>query len=99
MAPSTATAKDDNTYSPGLKIGRRALAAPNGHWPHRGGRFRRSTPNRTRTCNLRFRRPMLYPIELWVQWPARKSADGHRLSQATDAENAARVRESGLRAS
>ncbi len=24
----------------------------------------RSTPCRTRTCNLRFRRPMLYPIEL-----------------------------------
>ena len=23
-----------------------------------------NTPHRTRTCNLRFRRPMLYPIEL-----------------------------------
>ena len=28
-----------------------------------------STPNRTRTCNLRFRRPMLYPIELWAHKP------------------------------
>jgi acetyl esterase/lipase/integrase len=26
-----------------------------------------STPSRSRTCNLRFRRPMLYPVELWVQ--------------------------------
>ena len=26
-----------------------------------------STPHRARTCNLRFRRPMLYPIELGVQ--------------------------------
>ena len=26
-----------------------------------------STPNRIRTYNLRFRRPMLYPVELWVQ--------------------------------
>ena len=26
----------------------------------------RSTPHRARTCNLRFRRPMLYPIELGV---------------------------------
>ena len=25
-----------------------------------------STPNRSRTYNLRFRRPMLYPVELWV---------------------------------
>ena len=25
-----------------------------------------STPHRIRTCNLRFRRPMLYPIELVV---------------------------------
>src|SRR5438876_1366879 len=25
-----------------------------------------STPSRSRTCNLRFRRPMLYPVELWV---------------------------------
>ena len=25
-----------------------------------------STPSRSRTCNLRFRRPTLYPIELWV---------------------------------
>ncbi len=24
----------------------------------------KTTPHRTRTCNLRFRRPMLYPIEL-----------------------------------
>ena len=27
----------------------------------------KSTPKRARTSNLRFRRPMLYPIELWVQ--------------------------------
>src|SRR5262249_21007322 len=26
-----------------------------------------STPGRIRTCNLRFRRPMLYPVELQVQ--------------------------------
>ena len=26
-----------------------------------------STPNPIRTDNLRFRRPMLYPIELWAQ--------------------------------
>ena len=36
----------------------------------RFGRFRnawiRSTPRRIRTFNLRFRRPMLYPVELWV---------------------------------
>ena len=25
-----------------------------------------STPKRSRTSNLRFRRPMLYPVELWV---------------------------------
>ena len=29
----------------------------------------RSTPHWTRTSNLRFRRPMLYPIELGVQLP------------------------------
>src|SRR5436309_1614869 len=27
-----------------------------------------NTPERIRTSNLRFRRPMLYPIELRVQW-------------------------------
>jgi hypothetical protein len=27
----------------------------------------RSAPHRNRTCNLRFRRPMLYPIELGVR--------------------------------
>jgi hypothetical protein len=27
----------------------------------------RNTPHRVRTCNLRFRRPMLYPIELGVR--------------------------------
>ena len=26
-----------------------------------------STPNPIRTDNLRFRRPMLYPIELWAR--------------------------------
>ncbi len=26
--------------------------------------FRRNTPGRTRTCNLRLRRPLLYPVEL-----------------------------------
>jgi site-specific recombinase XerD len=26
-----------------------------------------STPNRSRTYNLRFRRPMLFPVELWVR--------------------------------
>ena len=26
----------------------------------------RNTPSRSRTYNLRFRRPMLYPVELWV---------------------------------
>ena len=34
---------------------------------HSGGRSGESTPSRARTCNLRFRRPMLYPIELWVR--------------------------------
>jgi hypothetical protein len=29
--------------------------------------FFSSTPRRIRTCNLRFRRPMLYPIELGVR--------------------------------
>jgi integrase/recombinase XerC len=29
-------------------------------------RFEGSTPGRARTCNLRFRRPMLYPVELQV---------------------------------
>jgi len=33
----------------------------------RGGRKKRSTPKWARTTNLRFRRPMLYPIELWVR--------------------------------
>ena len=28
--------------------------------------FKHSTPSRIRTYNLRFRRPMLYPVELWV---------------------------------
>ena len=30
------------------------------------GAGEQSTPSRSRTCNLRFRRPMLYPVELWV---------------------------------
>ena len=29
--------------------------------------FLSSTPDRSRTCNLRFRRPLLYPVELRVQ--------------------------------
>src|SRR5262249_38736776 len=29
-----------------------------------------STPGRARTCNLRFRRPMLYPVELRARAPA-----------------------------
>ncbi len=29
--------------------------------------FKLSAPSRIRTYNLRFRRPMLYPIELWVR--------------------------------
>lgn len=29
-------------------------------------RRKSSTPKRIRTSNLRFRRPMLYPVELWV---------------------------------
>ena len=33
-----------------------------------------STPHRARTCNLRFRRPMLYPIELGV--PDRSARQG-----------------------
>lgn len=31
------------------------------------------TPNRSRTCNLRLRRPTLYPVELWAQ-PMRQGA-------------------------
>ena len=42
-----------------------------------------STPDRSRTCNLRFRRPTLYPIELrvqlifrsWARWPAGQVAN------------------------
>ena len=33
-----------------------------------------STPNPIRTDNLRFRRPMLYPIELWAQRTIKKYA-------------------------
>ena len=29
-----------------------------------------STPNRSRTCNLRIRSALLYPIELWVHFIA-----------------------------
>ena len=33
----------------------------------RPARTRRAgTPSRTRTCNLRLRRPLLYPVELWA---------------------------------
>ena len=32
------------------------------------GEAEENTPRRARTSNLRFRRPMLYPIELWVRW-------------------------------
>ena len=31
----------------------------------------KNTPDKTRTCNLRFRRPTLYPIELRVHVPGR----------------------------
>jgi hypothetical protein len=31
---------------------------------------RKGTPDRTRTCNRRLRRPVLYPIELRAQWAA-----------------------------
>src|SRR5687767_4228788 len=34
-----------------------------GQWESRDGW---NTPSRIRTCNLRFRRPLLYPVELWV---------------------------------
>jgi hypothetical protein len=33
-------------------------------------RIEETTPGRARTCNLRFRRPMLYPVELQVQMPS-----------------------------
>ncbi len=26
------------------------------------------TPSRARTCGLRFRKPTLYPTELWARW-------------------------------
>ena len=37
-----------------------------------------STPNRSRTCNLRIRSALLYPIELWVQiWYRRPDSNRH----------------------
>jgi hypothetical protein len=52
----------------GLDMGRRCTPDATRCRPlHPDGRTIESTPSRTRTCNLRFRRPMLYPIELWVR--------------------------------
>jgi hypothetical protein len=52
-----------------------------------------SAPHRTRTCNLRFRRPMLYPIELGVHGRrARKVRGGSALAYARDAILSALVR-------
>jgi hypothetical protein len=42
-----------------------------------------STPDRTRTCNLRFRRPMLYPIELLVLDPMPQSCGACRIHAIT----------------
>jgi hypothetical protein len=57
--------KKDQKQGRGQKMGQKGER--NG-FPALGARQdRTSTPDTVRTCNLRFRRPMLYPIELRVQ--------------------------------
>ncbi len=56
LVQSVGSREGQHQAEPGLREG--------GHQEGRGPE--KSTPDRTRTCNLRFRRPMLYPIELLV---------------------------------
>src|SRR5262245_16721881 len=45
-----------------------------------------NTPRRIRTFNLRFRRPMLYPVELWVHVYALGLAQGKYLNERDDCQ-------------
>jgi hypothetical protein len=55
--------------------------------PFRQGAKEKSTPDTVRTCNLRFRRPMLYPIELRVHKCLARCDLGHRRGENSSHES------------